>query len=365
MQKNPRGRSRACHVIWAVLWILPQIRRILRLLTANWYLARRGPTTVILGSRKHAEDSLAYRFCCELSFWLGLCGIGQRTGGGGGAMAAGNRGAMVARELIDKIARNLAQQKKLPPPDEVLAMIEASGSWQHTRTILRLAGRGRLPDPAAAITSQIESGDRPASIGVNTTFLTREKSEPPNEWIAPGAVLMQETFDDRHDVLLASPEWGDHPGTEAAILVPGRMGTKHEFFELLNRVKHGLLPKRRSGRPLPPIYLADPDGDNHPESKFWEEMLRHLSTRYVTPADLHCVRLVDYSMLPYVLEEILYHVAQRRGGYHHLCGANPQPMPEPALCMQRPPARHVVIDRDGDIVDLQPQPHDCGCHQQS
>ena len=111
-------------------------------------------------------------------------------------------------------------------------------------------------------------------IAVGAGFIA---GEPDHQYLKGGHVFEMPDFNTRHDGLFFNSLF--HIG------LPGRLGTCHEKFDLLNRLKHKLLPSA-------PVYLVERDG-------YYSELVKFLTgsvNKKVGPR----VSLADYEMVKFI-----------------------------------------------------------------
>lgn len=289
------GLSRA----WSVARAKHQLRRI-------------GPAGTIFGSRTLGEEEPEFFFARELAFWLGLYGFSTKTGAGPAIMKAGNQGCWDAGLITDKMAqlsrRSGAEGVGYP---EIMQRVATAGPWQHISEIVALSEAGRLPHPAEAVLQQVKHNHRCVSIGVTAAFLL--ETEKPNQFIE--RLFSTQEFADRHELL--------NYRSEFYVFLPfGRLGTEHEFVELLNQIKHQRLLHLPGMSPLPPVYLVEPaDGDR----RWWRDKIDFLSMGgYISHRDLAPMNIVPASSLAAIVEDILYSYGERHAVSYE--SVQPQPL---------------------------------------
>lgn len=301
--------------------------RAYRVYAAKRKISKVGPCGTVLGSRKLEEHEPESQFSRELTFWYGIFGFSTKSGGGHGIMSHSNRGCADAARVVRK-AMDLVKQGAKLVYDDVMALIDEAGPWKHRDEIVALALLGRLPHPAAAVLSQVQGRRNVVAIGVPLKFLKEEKKEPPNEHI--GLELEQFEFNDRHEVLWYRAEF-------FVFMSRGRLGTKHEWVELLNLLKHRRLRHARAPLPHPPVYLVEEveeevEHAEHPcgrtnggPHRWWREAIDFLGgSSYISPSDFLPVKIVGFKDLVSVLEDTLYWYIVRHSDQARLLGSRPQ-----------------------------------------
>jgi len=111
-------------------------------------------------------------------------------------------------------------------------------------------------------------------VGVAAAFIPQEEE---HQYLVGGHIFPMPDFNSRHDGLFFNSLF--HIG------LPGRLGTCHEKFDLLNRLKHKLLHSA-------PVYLVERDG-------YYSELVKFLTgsiNKVVGPR----VSLADYEMVKFI-----------------------------------------------------------------
>lgn len=115
------------------------------------------------------------------------------------------------------------------------------------------------------------------AIAVCADFLNTE--EDVNPYVLQGGHIFQmPDFNSRHDGLFF--------GSLFHIILPGRLGTIHEMYDLLNRLKHGLLAKA-------PVYFVERDGYWSQKMEFFTQSLGEELGPRISPADYDLTKNIN------------------------------------------------------------------------
>jgi predicted Rossmann-fold nucleotide-binding protein len=112
-------------------------------------------------------------------------------------------------------------------------------------------------------------------IGVGAGFIKGEGAHP---YLEGGHIFSMPDFNTRHDALFFNSLF--HIG------LIGRLGTCHEKFDLLNRLKHGLLGSQ-------PIYLVERNGYYSELVNFLTGQINRVVGPRVSLADFEMVKFID------------------------------------------------------------------------
>lgn len=185
------------------------------------------------------------------------------------------KGALLKLKKLGRQGTWLGSRKLGPETPEFQWTIEVA-------RLLVLAGFRQKTGGGEALMAAPHKGchlaNRPDhAIACCADFLT--KTETPNQYVRRGGhIFSLPTLNSRHDTLFF--------GSEYHIALPGRLGTMHELYDLLNRLKLGRLL-------LAPVYLVERDG-------FYSRKVEFLSEH--TPSHGPRVSPEDYSKLVTIID---------------------------------------------------------------
>ncbi|MBC7999462.1 MAG: LOG family protein [Leptolyngbya sp.] len=115
------------------------------------------------------------------------------------------------------------------------------------------------------------------AIAVCAEFL--QKEEDANPYAKQGGqIFTMPDFNSRHDCLFF--------GSLFHIILPGRLGTIHEMYDLLNRLKHSLLAKA-------PVYFAERDGYWSLKMEFFTRSMGEELGPRISPADYDLTKKIN------------------------------------------------------------------------
>ena len=113
-------------------------------------------------------------------------------------------------------------------------------------------------------------------VGAAAGWLTDKEAD--HQYLEGGHVYQMPNFNYRHDVLFH--------GSDALIVGAGRLGTWHELYDLLNRLKHSLLADV-------PVYLVERDGYFSRKWTFSTREINKVLGPRVTKDDFDKAKIID------------------------------------------------------------------------